>query len=404
MAVGFFTPKTAARRVELPTVARCSECKLDRQCRSPKMPVYGQGGKKILVVGEAPGKTEDVQGRPFVGESGKLLESALLRHGVELRKDCWVTNALRCRPKNNEIKDPKAVDHCRPNLVNAIRELQPETVILLGAHAVRSLIGWLWREDSEDGISRWVGWKIPSQRINAWVCPVYHPSHLLRSGRDDREDPVLRLYFDKFLGEALSLDGRPWRKVPDYKKKIRLVYDHREAAREIRGFVERGNEVSIDYETDRLKCDAKDSQILCCSVSDGRNTVAYPWHGDAIPATGELWRSDVPKIASNAKFESRWTMRHFGFMPNNWTWDTMLAAHALDNRPGISSLKFQAFVRLGFGGYDDGVKPYISSDNSNRPNRLKEFPLDKLLEYCALDSLLEWLVAKSQREEFGWIT
>ena len=169
---GFFTAD------ELSTVSpvaslipRCGACGIYRQCKSPKMPVSGQGKQGVLIVGEAPGAVEDEQGKPFVGESGQLLRETLERLDVNVDRDCWVTNSLICRPPKNRTPTDKEIDYCRPNLINTIEEVQPKTIVLLGAVPVKSLIGWLWREQV-GALGRWIGWRIPCQKLNAWICPA----------------------------------------------------------------------------------------------------------------------------------------------------------------------------------------------------------------------------------------
>ncbi len=400
-----------SRRADFLT-PRCGACGLCEHCSSPKMPVWGKGKRKVLVCGESPGATEDSEGRPFVGKTGQLLRRALAPLGVDLDRDCWTTNSLICWPwswsqkdggtryKKNRAPTENEIAWCRPNLLNALRELDPEVILLLGNAPVKSLIGWLWKEDP-GGISRWAGWNIPCQRLNSWVCPTFHPSYLARE-----ENPVLDKLWSKHLEEAFSLEGRPWKKVPDYPSQVRRILDPRAAAFELRGLAAGNQPVAFDYETDRIKPDHPDSQIVCCSASDGETTVAYPWVGEAVQATRDFLRSPVPKIAANAKFEHRWTLAKLGCKVRNWVFDTMVAAHVLDNRPGITGLKFQSFVLLGQESYDDRVKPWMKSQGGgNAPNRLpeavREGGLNGLLLYNGLDALLEWEIAQIQSKKLG---
>src|SRR5207248_1982220 len=88
---GFF----AASSLELvkapePRLPQCGECGLLKKCHSPKMPVDGEGRRKVLVLGESPGKNEDEQNRPFVGDAGETLRKAFARLDVDLRRDCWI--------------------------------------------------------------------------------------------------------------------------------------------------------------------------------------------------------------------------------------------------------------------------------------------------------------------------
>lgn len=214
---------------------------------------------------------------------------------------------------------------------------------------------------------------------------------------------VISLIWEKHLAKACSFAKRPWKEPPDYRSRVKVLMDDREAARAIRLLLSHAfredHWVAFDYETDRLKPDHRDSRIVCCSMSDGERTFAYPWLGEAIKATKEFLLSGVPKVASNAKFEHRWSKRILGVDVANWAWDTMIASHVLDNRPGISGLKFQAFVLLGQESYSEQVEPFFKSDYPNEPNRIREADLHSLLLYCGMDSLLELEVAKIQRRE-----
>lgn len=400
---GLFSAVRGTARRSVPLVAQCGACGIYKRCLSPKMPVAGEGRRGILVVGEAPGKNEDEQGRPFVGNSGRRLQATLEELDVDLFRDCWVTNALICRPEDNARPTPAEVDYCRPNVLRAIKERQPEVIILLGGVAVRSVIGWLWKEDP-GGAEQWAGWRVPNHNPNAWICPTYHPSHILRSEKEGRDTPVPQMFFRRHLEAAINLRGRPWPDGPPrFEDRVEVVLDADKAAGIIREMTRRGGPAAIDYETDRLKPDRKDAEIVSCAICwRGKRTIAYPWHGEAVQATREFWESTATaKIATNAKFEQRWSLSRAGVRPRNWFWDTMLAAHAIDNRAGITGLKFQAFALLGQPPYDEDVKPFLRAEDSNARNRIKELDLPRLLLYNALDALLEYLVAEKQTSQLG---
>lgn len=398
---GLFSPSELTLIKPPPSlIPRCGECGLYKLCKSPKMKLSGHGERGVLVIGQSPGKDEDLQGKPFVGVSGQRLKSTLRKLGVDLIRDCWVTNSIICRPKLRQKFDDRWIEHCRPNLLNTLKELKDKikVVILLGGEAVKALIGHIWKEDP-GGINRWVGWNIPYQRGNYWICSAYHPSYLLRE-----ENPVLDLYFEKHLEEAFSHTSRPWEVVPDYKSQVELVLDDKKASAIIRRMVSKGGPVSWDLETNTLKPDSSHSEIVCCSLSwRGKKTIAFPWYGEAIVAMKEFLVSEVPKIAANCKFEHRWALAKLGIEVKNWFFDTMLAAHALDNRKNISGLKFQAFVNLGQESYNDHIEPYLSSmePGSNSLNRIKEIDLTSLLTYCGMDSLLEYKVCEIQAKKLG---
>jgi uracil-DNA glycosylase family 4 len=376
---------------------RCGECGLFKTCKSPKMKPSGKGRLNIMVVGEAPGADEDREGVQFVGKTGRYLRDVVRKAGFDLDRDCVKTNALICRPPDNSIKDETAIDHCRPNILKAVEEHSPDVMILLGKLAIKSVIGFLWKEDVGE-VGRWVGWQIPSQRFNCWICPTWHPSFLLRS---EKKDVVRETMFARHVTDALNLKGKPWKEVPDYRSKVRVVYDVDEAAKVVRRLARGDRPVAFDYETNMLKPDSDRGRIVCCSVSDGKTTVAFPWYGSVVEAMKDFLRSKVPKIASNMKFEKRWSLSKLGIDVKDWDVDTMLLSHVLDNRPSINSIKFQSFVRLGQEAYDEHIRPFLQTKGGGgyAENRVTECDLGDLMLYCGMDSLLEWKVAKPQREE-----
>jgi uracil-DNA glycosylase family 4 len=394
----FFAP-TELTQIKEPMglLPKCGACGLYKGCKSPKMPVSGNGRKKILILAEAPGKNEDDQNLQLVGDSGQLLERLLDKYDINMRDDCWLTNSLICRPPDNNIKDDNWIDYCRPNLVKTLNELQPEVILMFGYYSVKSLIGWLWKEDVGNSLMRWIGWQIPSQQINAWLCPMFHPAYPLW-----KKNEVAERVLENHIRNAARLQGRPWKRVPNYISQVIRLHNPTQAARRIRMWTNSDRPVAFDFETNMLKPDNPKGYIVSCSISDGQETIAYPWVGEAIQATKELLTSPVPKIGHNLKYEDRWCMAKLGIRVRNWAWDGMVAAHVIDNRPDITSLKFQSFVLLGQADWDSHVKPYLkpkTGGGGNAPNRIKEVGLDDLLLYNGMDSLMTWKIAQIQMDQ-----
>ncbi len=397
---GLIEPPTNIKK-RISTLPLCGQCGLYKGCQSPKMDLAGNGKKKILIIGEAPGKDEDREGKPFVGRTGRYLRDALAELGIDVYEDCWLANSLACRPPGNATPTDTQVDCCRPMLLKHIATTMPHLILPLGTAAVKSLLGWLWKEDAGT-IMRWAGYQIPNQRLNAWICPVFHPSFVMREDGEGRSSEVRELVWKQHLAAAFeNCQGRPWVKVPNHPGEILVLHDPDAAVPYLDAWTHGSKPVAWDYECEGLKPDSGLLDIVCCSVSDGTTTIAYPWHGDAIKATKNLLASPAPKIASNLKYEERWTLDRLGMPVNNWMWDTMIAAHVLDNRPGTTSLKFQAFALLGEDSWDGDIKPYLKAKGSNERNRIRDIPLTKLLTYNALDSLLEWKVAQVQSRQLG---
>ncbi len=394
---GFFASSTVQKERPVGLVAKCGACGLYKHCQSPKMPIYGEGKKRVLVIGEAPGEMEDEQGRPFIGKAGQFLRDTLEQIDVDLDVDAWTTNSIICHPEGNKTPDTKQIGYCRPNILNAIHKLKPRVVVLLGRSAVASLMPMHWHDDVGT-LERWAGWQIPAPEY--WICPTYHPSFLLRS-HNTLMDRAFKDHLEKAFSiekdvESLAVRASKLEYVD--RSQIKLIYEPGEIATYIELF---GEWVAVDYETNCLKPEYPNARIYSCALSDGEHTISFPWSREAQDYMGEWFHSKRHrKIASNLKFEERWTRKTYGHGVRNWGWDTMLAAHCLDNRPGICSLKFQSWVHLGVPSYNENIAPYLDSTNGHY-NSIEKIALDDLLFYGALDSLLEHRLAMKQRKVMG---
>jgi uracil-DNA glycosylase family 4 len=166
----------------------CQRCGL---ARSRTNLVFGVGNPdaRLVLVGEAPGREEDLKGEPFVGEAGRLLDRILLAMGMQ-REHVYICNVLKCRPPNNRDPLPEEVATCEPFLIRQIAAIQPQVIIALGRFAAQSLL------KTRVPISRLRGEWQSYQGIP--LMPTYHPAYLLRNPegkRDVWEDmkEVLRL-------------------------------------------------------------------------------------------------------------------------------------------------------------------------------------------------------------------
>ncbi len=158
-------------------IRKCRKCDLWKT-KTNYVPGEGSDRAKIVFVGEAPGREEDRQGRPFVGNAGKLLDELLASIGLR-REDVFITNVLKCRPPGNRDPRPEEVEACSPYLVRQLNVIKPDVIVCLGRHSssfVFELFGLKFR-----GISRERG---EVRKVNSWgkevyVVPVYHPAAAL---------------------------------------------------------------------------------------------------------------------------------------------------------------------------------------------------------------------------------
>ena len=389
---GFF--KTSSSKAPFPTIPRCGSCGLRRKCKTPKMTVVGRGRKSILVVGTHPTKEADSRGGPFTGSHGERVRDDFKAAGLDLEKDCWKTYAVNCCVRSGEI--PKqSVASCRPLLLKAIAEYKPKVIVLMGSEAIESVFGYIRSE--EKSIQKWAGWTIPYHDWNAWICPIKDVAHV-----EEEDSKAIDLEWGRHIRAIAGKVGEALPPIP--KANIEIEFNNDRAVGILTEFYENPAPIAFDYETNMLKPDSPEAAIVTCSVCwAGRRTIAFNWTEETKWAMWKLLLShDHPKIASNMKFEERWTRAIMDISVQEWQWDTMLAAHVLDNRSGITSVKFQAFVLLGQESYDDEISSYLKSDNSNTPNRIYECDREKLLEYNGLDSFLEYRVSQIQMKAFGY--
>lgn len=142
--------------------------------------VFGVGNTaaRLLFVGEAPGRDEDRQGMPFVGEAGQLLTRIIQAMGFK-REDVYICNVLKCRPPENRNPLPEEIDACRPFLLRQIKAVGPEVIVALGTFAAQTLL------DAREPISMLRGQFHNYHGIP--LMPTFHPAYLLRNPAMKRE-------------------------------------------------------------------------------------------------------------------------------------------------------------------------------------------------------------------------
>ena len=144
--------------------------------------VFGEGHPKarLLFVGEGPGRDEDLQGRPFVGKAGELLDKMIGAIGMK-REDAYIANIVKCRPPDNRAPTPEEAQACRGYLHRQIELIQPGVIVTLGATPLRELVG------VSEGITKvrgqWKRVKISDREIP--VMPTFHPAYVLRQYTQD---------------------------------------------------------------------------------------------------------------------------------------------------------------------------------------------------------------------------
>lgn len=152
------------------SIIGCKKCKL---CNNRNNIVFGCGNKNadIMLIGEGPGADEDIQGIPFVGKAGKLMNSAF--EALEInRDDVYIANVVKCRPPNNRNPEKDEETACLDYLRNQVILVKPKIIVLLGNVALKAILGNEYSITSARG--KWV------EKKEILYMPTFHPAALLR--------------------------------------------------------------------------------------------------------------------------------------------------------------------------------------------------------------------------------
>lgn len=374
----------------------CELCPLHRTAQFVCLMGRGAVPARVMVVGEAPGKREDDTGKPFQGPAGKLLDVALEKAGLD-RSKIYITNAVKCRPPENRTPKGKEMKACHPYLQKEIEEVRPKFVLLLGAVALKAVLG------GKPKITEMHGQPIVKDRVTYF--PAFHPAAALRdpSRVKPLEDDILK-FAQMTRGEYVERkDDVPY-----------TLVDTHELVREMLADIYQSHVTSFDTETTGLDRFERHAQINILGLSTDRNNWVIPLHkwgrhkskNIVIAIADKLRRPRFKRqvVAQNGKFDNLWLMEMFG-VDFPLTFDTMLAAHVLDENES-TSLKYQAPKRLGVPSWDisleakKGIGPETYQYNARDCKYTRDLYFNMRAELEAdeaLWNLFIWLVMPSVR-------
>lgn len=165
------------------TYRNCQRCALS-ESRTHLVHWRGSPEAKLCLIGEAPGAKEDEKGVPFVGAAGRLLDGLLIKAGLKPSRDVFIINTVACRPSGNRVPTFDEHKACRKRTAILIDICRPEVVMLLGATAAKRMAG----------VGPITSWRGNFTEMEAWTVlggvreypalPTFHPSYLMRKGRD----------------------------------------------------------------------------------------------------------------------------------------------------------------------------------------------------------------------------
>jgi uracil-DNA glycosylase family 4 len=296
--------------------------------------VNGEGPSiaELMVIGEAPGRSEDEQGIPFCGKSGQLVNEMLAAAGTP-RNSVYVTNVVKLRPPDNNIRRlnelGKTLADFEPILWNEINAIKPNAILALGNLALKTITG-------KTGIVHYRGSILPSSQGYPKVIPSIHPANLLEHRGEGmfhwRDKVFIQLDFARAAEQS---------KFKEFRLPQRNLWICRDSL-SLMKFVERNlqsHEVAVDIETFK-------SMPLCIGLSFNKSEgVSIPLldlqsaenpKGIGIDEAAHMWKivgdilydEKIKKIGQNYKFDGR-ILRAFGLETRNFRADTMLKFHTL---------------------------------------------------------------------------
>jgi len=377
----------------------CLKCGLYKNCESPKMKMSGLGNKKILIIGDFPKSEEDNYGTHFSQESGFLLRNLFAKIGISLHKDCYIINAVNCRTPGRAPKQ-KEINCCSPFVQKTIEEVKPKIIIIFGHTGINSLFG---KDFSNRTVDRWRGLCIPDQKLGCYIFPMIHPDAVLAN-----KDGILQTVLSRDFAKIPSALNKEDISVIDYTKKVQVLTEYKSVERLLEGILHRQSKIMFDYEGTGLKPYRNGHKIVSIGLALSEKVAyAFPykwrsfWTHAEINSIEHLWKKilsnkKILKMAHNYKFEDAWSSIYIGSTPSRWYWDTMMAAHILDNRSAFTGLKFQTFINFGVRPYDKHIHKFLDSKNGEF-NTVEDAPFKDLLIYNGLDCLFGWMLYEKQK-------
>lgn len=160
-------------------VKNCKKCRLYKRAKNA-VPGEGNPKAKIMLIGEAPGKREDLTGRPFVGSAGKLLDSVLEKAGLK-RKDIFIGNIAKHRPPDNRAPKPDEIEACTPYLDRQIKIIRPKIIVPLGTHSSRYILEKAGLEFTAISESRGKIFDGSALGAKIRIIPSFHPAAAIYS-------------------------------------------------------------------------------------------------------------------------------------------------------------------------------------------------------------------------------
>lgn len=384
----------------------CESCGLSKSCRNPQIPVQGTGKLPILFIGaETPKAQEDMRKN---GSNYLFLRDTLRDLGITL-EDCLYVDAIRCYNSEDNTK-VATLGGCHSLLMADILKFKPSVIVPTSSLAMDTLLYNRTRGRAKSAsFFDYAGECIPDQELKTWILPLFETSNVRQEVERNKEKQrrgnpfgFYHPYYKEHIQKIVEYIDKP---VPDYSAEhlVRIATSPSEIYEAV-SVISSWDVWAFDYETSGIKSQLKKHWIECVSFSNGKVAYAFPWLRNNEQFLGwmrGLMTNKALKVAHNSTFERAWTINKLGVDVTNLRHDTMIAQHIRHNKKP-TGLKFCTFAYFGIIGYDEDVEQYLKSSTADKKlyganafNAVDQAPPNKLLSYCALDSIYEyWLAEK----------
>lgn len=357
----------------------CENCPAARRARPRYVLGEGPCTAKLIIIGEAPGLEEEVQGRPFVGKSGKLLNALLKQAGIR-RSEVYITNVLKCRPLKKIT--PEMLECCKPNLLLELAPFTEDTRILaMGGSARDVLLPDLAGKSVTSTVGYWY--------VN--ILLTWHPAYVLRNPSAIKE---------------LNEDIQRWTrgKRPFLPTEVHFLETAEGVCTALYGYFVDIKPVAIDLETSGYSPFA--DYVLCVSMSQQEGVgFVFPGHLLNDPKVHiALLRHTY--IGHNFKFDSEFLIAQHD-IHLRYVFDTMLSHYCMDERRGTHALKYLVSRLWDVFDYEAGMlKKYLKKKSESFALIIERGGREELFTYAATDADYTWRLYELYQpalEERGWL-
>lgn len=396
----------------------CFRC---NRCNSPKLSLIAKKPGGIMFIAGEPTQSQDNSHSVWTGSYKNILLPLLEKNKYDMDKVSFAFAAACHGPSLRELKPKDAqlvLDSCSSTLWSTIEKAQPLVLVPMDSFAWEALTSkyLTGRIESATFTDDYAYHLIPDQQLQYWLAPMISPVDLTAMMHDRKKQDDYTFYArrtKKFLREVCKHKAP----LPSINTSVTVIDDHDRACFALKDILEnqRPPLLSFDFETDSLKIERTDLDIVCVGIAYYDKAISMPFYKDEEFRdlfSKIMEHPTIGKIAHHAKYEARCTLDKLGVCPEPWAWDSMYGARILYNKVRCG-LKPQTYLNFGVAGYDTIEKLFepISKEEeekygNNAQNKLRNaFENDpdvrkKALTYVGQDARFTLALALKQMKEF----